>query len=181
MHFGDYAQRAVDLVNAELPDVEGLRRHLGADRVWLADRARNADLAPLRALQGELAAVVGASAAGNAVAVVDGLNELLARHPVRPRISGHDTAQWHLHVTEQGTSVAEVLAAEALFGLALLVTELGTDRLGRCRARGCDRAFVDLTTNRTRQYCSSRCATRTNVAAYRARRRATAGGPGAAR
>jgi hypothetical protein len=32
-------------------------------------------------------------------------------------------------------------------------------------------AFIDLTTNRTRQYCSTRCATRINVARFRQRQR----------
>jgi predicted RNA-binding Zn ribbon-like protein len=173
VEFGDYAQGAVRLANADLSDLGCLQELLG-NRAWLVTRARAGDLAPLRRLQGRLDDVVDASAAGDAEAVVEALNGLLARHPVRPRISGHDTSDWHLHVTEGGSAVAEVLAAEALLGLALLVTERGADRLGRCRAAGCRRAFVDLTSNRTRQFCSSRCATRTNVAAYRRRQR-TAG------
>lgn len=173
MEFGDYAQQAVDLANANIADLAALRRLLG-DRAWLSGHARAGDIAPLRALQAELQALVDASAAGHDGAVVSLLNALLARHPVRPRISGHDASSWHLHVTDRGASVSEIMAAEALFGLALLVTELGADRLGRCRAVGCGRAFLDLTTNRTRQYCSTRCATRTNVAAYRSRRRASA-------
>jgi hypothetical protein len=31
--------------------------------------------------------------------------------------------------------------------------------------------FIDTSTNRSRRYCSDRCATRANVAAYRARRK----------
>jgi predicted RNA-binding Zn ribbon-like protein len=178
VEFDDYAQQAIELANADLGNLDALHRFLG-DRSWLSDHARTRDLAPLRQLRGELLAVVDASAAGEQVAVVDRLNVLLEHHPVRPRISGHDTSDWHLHVTEGGAAVADVLAAEALFGLALLVTERGANRLGRCRATGCGRAFVDLTTNRTRQYCSTRCATRTNVAAYRSRRAAGTAGRGA--
>ncbi|WP_141743598.1 CGNR zinc finger domain-containing protein, partial [Streptomyces abyssalis] len=33
------------------------------------------------------------------------------------------------------------------------------------------RAYLDTSTNRSRRYCSDRCATRANVAAYRARKR----------
>lgn len=171
MDFADYAQQAADLVNADICDLAALRRFLG-DREWLSDHARAADIVPLQKLQSELRTLVDASAAGDDAGVVSTLNGLLASHPVRPRISGHDASSWHLHVTDRGAEVAEIVAAEALFGLALLVTERGADRFGRCRAAGCGRAFLDLTTNRTRQYCSTRCATRTNVAAYRSRRRA---------
>ena len=62
-------------------------------------------------------------------------------------------------------------AANAVMGLAVLVTQLGLDRLGICAAAGCRNAFVDTSTNRSRRYCSDRCATRANVAAYRARQK----------
>jgi predicted RNA-binding Zn ribbon-like protein len=56
-------------------------------------------------------------------------------------------------------------------GLATLVTDLGVDRLGLCHATPCRRAFLDTSSNRSRRYCSERCASRANVAAYRARKR----------
>jgi hypothetical protein len=171
MEFGDYAQRAVDLMNADLSTLDAVREH-SAGRPWLVERVHRSDLAPLRDLQRELGAVVDASAGGDDAGVVELLNALLSRYPVRPRISGHDASSWHLHVSDRGASVPEVIAAESLFGLTLLVTELGADRLGRCSAGSCRRVFLDLTTNRTRQYCSTRCATRTHVAAFRSRKRA---------
>ncbi|MGH8981825.1 MAG: CGNR zinc finger domain-containing protein [Acidimicrobiales bacterium] len=171
MQFDDYAQRAVDLVNADLTARTGLLDLL-ARRSWLAEKVRPKDLAVLRSLHEALSAVVDSSARGDERQVVDALNTLLAEHPVRPRISGHDASTWHLHVSDDGASASEIVAAEALLGLAMLVTEIGADRLGRCRAEGCGRAFLDLTTNQTKQYCSTKCATRTNVAAFRRRRRA---------
>jgi len=137
---------------------------------WLADRLTPADLAPLRRLRAALADVVDRSAAGDGPGVVERLNALLERHPIRPRISGHDHQSWHLHVTDTDATVAEYLIAEALFGLAVLVTELGADRLGRCAAPGCGRAYLDTSPNRSRRFCSQRCATRVNVAAHRRRR-----------
>jgi predicted RNA-binding Zn ribbon-like protein len=59
-------------------------------------------------------------------------------------------------------------------GLAIHLTELGADRLGICQAAPCRNAYLDTSTNRSRRYCSDRCATRANVAAYRARKRAEA-------
>ncbi|WP_406158461.1 CGNR zinc finger domain-containing protein [Streptomyces canus] len=41
--------------------------------------------------------------------------------------------------------------------------------LGRCAAAGCEDYFVDQSRNRTRRFCSHACASRTTVAAYRAR------------
>jgi predicted RNA-binding Zn ribbon-like protein len=40
-----------------------------------------------------------------------------------------------------------------------------------CGASDCDDVVVDLSKNRSRQFCSTRCSNRVNVAAYRARRR----------
>ena len=56
-------------------------------------------------------------------------------------------------------------------GLAFHLTEYGVDRLGLCEAAPCRNAYLDTSTNRSRRYCSDRCATRANVAAYRARKR----------
>ena len=41
-------------------------------------------------------------------------------------------------------------------------------------AEDCQDVFVDTSPNRSRRYCSDRCSSRANVAAYRARRRAEA-------
>ena len=43
--------------------------------------------------------------------------------------------------------------------------------IGRCQARGCARLFVDQSRNRSRRFCGNTCASRTTVAAYRARQR----------
>lgn len=62
-------------------------------------------------------------------------------------------------------------------GLAFHLTEYGVDRLGLCEAAPCRNAYLDTSTNRSRRYCSDRCATRANVAAYRARKRREAALP----
>ncbi|MGW7722842.1 CGNR zinc finger domain-containing protein [Streptomyces canus] len=41
--------------------------------------------------------------------------------------------------------------------------------LGRCATAGCENHFVDQSRNRTRRFCSHAWASRTTVAAYRAR------------
>ncbi len=137
---------------------------------------------PLRRFQRELRPVFEASDAGDERAVVDRLNALLAKHPVTPYIAGHGEVgaggrpDWHMHVADRRSSVAELLVAESLMGLSTLVCDLGATRLGVCDASGCDHVFVDTSPNQSRRYCSDRCSSRANVAAYRARQRAAQAG-----
>ncbi len=172
MDFLAYAERAADLVNAVLEDDDDLRSFL-RDRPWLAERVTPADARALRRLQRDLRPAFEAEEADHHD-VVRRLNELLERHPVSPFISGHDAQSWHLHVAERESSVAETLAAEGLMGMAIVVCDLGADRFGVCAAARCSRVFVDTSPNRSRRYCSERCSSRANVAAFRARRRAAA-------
>lgn len=166
-----YAQRAVDLINAPLSGLEDLRSLLVA-RPWLAERLRSEDVPVLQELRARLAELADASAADDGARVVAGLNALLAVHPIRPTISGHDPGSWHLHVQDESAAVCETLCAESLFGLTMMVCEHGATRIGRCAATGCDNAFIDTSANRSRRFCSTRCSTRTNVAALRRRRQA---------
>ena len=130
-------------------------------------------MAALRQLQAELRRVFEASDAGDVPAVVAGLNDLLARHPVTPMISDHDPAHLHMHVANRAASVAELLVGASLLGLATLVCDLGPTRLGLCAATPCTNVYVDPSPNSPRRYCSDRCSSRANVAAYRARQRET--------
>ncbi len=177
MDLSSYAELAVRLVNThdpahpdrdELRDLDALRA-LVADLPHLNVRATRNDLDALRQLRAELRKIFSASADGDGAEAVEILNALLIQHPIHPQISGHDGQRWHLHLTESG-SVADKYAAGAVMGLAVLVTDIGTERLGLCQAASCDAAFLDTTTNQSRRYCSDRCASRSNVAAYRARR-----------
>ena len=140
-----------------LTDLPALRRFL-TDVPTQRVRATRRDVAALRPLRDRLRAVFEAVDAGRPRQAVDRLNALLVDHPIRPQISGHDDSDWHLHLTERG-DVAARYAANAVMGLAVLVTQLGLDRLGICAAAGCRNAFVDTSTNRSRRYCSDRCAT----------------------
>src|SRR4051812_37958246 len=128
----------------------------------------------LRKFQRELRPVFEASAAGDTQAVVDGLNELMVRHPITPQISRHDPGHLHIHAASKTQTVAELLVGESLLGLANLVCDLGPTRLGLCAAVPCTNVYVDTSPNQSRRYCSDRCSSRANVAAYRARQKATA-------
>ncbi len=171
MDFIRYAERAASLVNAELADEAALQEHL-TDRTWLHRSVAQADVASLQAFQDELRPVFEASDVDDVPRVVGSLNYLLASHPVTPMISDHDPANLHMHVTNRASSVAELLIAEALMGLANLVCDLGATRLGICSEPRCDHVFVDTSPNQSRRYCSDRCSSRANVAAFRARQKA---------
>jgi predicted RNA-binding Zn ribbon-like protein len=179
MDFVRYAEQAARLVNADLTDAGRLVAFL-ADRPRLQPSVTEKDTAALRRFVRELRHVFEASDARAEGAVVDRLNRLLAKHPVTPYISGHGPGpepggrRWHLHVADRQSSVGEQLVAESLLGLSTLVCGLGATRMGVCHASPCLNVFVDTSPNRSRRYCSDRCSSRANVAAYRARQRAAA-------
>ena len=136
---------------------------------------RHGDHFSLRSFQAALRPVFEASDADDVALVVSSLNDLLAEHPVTPMISDHDPDNLHMHVANRAASVAEMLVGEALMGLANLVCDLGATRLGICSEARCDNVFVDTSPNQSRRYCSDRCSSRANVAAFRARQKAAAG------
>ena len=180
MNFDSYAEFGVDLVSSEpddlddtdpLASVEGLRELL-RDDAWLADRAGEGDLAPLRGLRGELRGVFDAARDGRSTDVVERLNRLLVRHRPLPRISGHDDSDWHLHVGDDRVPMAEEVATMAVMGLTMQFLDHGAGRFGTCADPRCSGVFIDTSRNRSRRYCSDRCATRANVAAHRRRQRA---------
>ncbi len=173
MDFVRYAERSAGLLNTDLVDVEALVGQLEG-REWLHSQCTERDLTTLRRFQRDLRPVFEASAADDRTSVVEGLNALMVRHPITPRISDHDPGDLHLHVATKSASVAELLVGEALLGLATLVCDLGPTRLGVCSSTPCTHVFVDTSPNQSRRYCSDRCSSRANVAAYRARQKAEA-------
>lgn len=183
MDFDSYAQFAVDLVSSEpdeldpadpLGSLDGLRSDLLASRPWMAQRARTSDLAPLITLRSELRVVFDAAHDGRSADAVARLNALLDEHRPQPSISGHDDSDWHLHVADAEGSVVTEYASGAVMGLAMAFLDLGPQRFGVCGDPRCSGVFIDTTRNRSRRYCSERCASRANVAAHRERQRTTA-------
>lgn len=177
----DYLELAVRLANAELTDLAALRATLH-EEPWWAERAGPADLVALRATASGLRAALEAVLDGDPAAVQAAVNTLLEAHPPRPRLSGHAgqadlpgaEPNWHVHVAEPDAPPAQEVAAAAAWGLAQGVVRYGLDRWGQCAARGCSAFYLDTSTNRAKRFCSTRCANRAHVAAFRARRRPSA-------
>lgn len=181
MDFDTYAELGVDLVSTEpddldpadpLASLESLRGFL-APWPWMASRATPNDLAPLVRLRRELRAVFDDAAEHRSAGMVGRLNRLLERHRPQPSISGHDDSDWHLHITDDHVPVATELATGAVMGLAMAFLRLGAARFGTCADPRCRGVFLDTSRNRSRRYCSDRCASRANVAAHRERQRSS--------
>jgi predicted RNA-binding Zn ribbon-like protein len=164
---------AVALVNLrtrlEAPlDAAVLRRFLAEHGERPPIELDDADAAAIAAVGLELEAIFDARDADAAAGLV---NRLLERAGTRPRLSNHDGTPWHLHLTAEDASWAEWLAATTGLGLARLLAEDGTARLGRCAAPGCGRAFAGGPRNHRRRFCSAACGNAARVAAFRARQR----------
>jgi predicted RNA-binding Zn ribbon-like protein len=173
-----YAELAVRLVNTAslgheggdlLTSMDGLRS-LVSDREHLSHSISRSDLDALRMVRDEFRGFFVACSQGNGADAAARLNELLIQFPVHPQLSGHDGQSWHVHYTESG-SMSDKYAAGAAMGIAVRLAELGIERFGVCQATPCLGVFMDVSANRTRRYCSERCASRANVIAYRARKR----------
>ena len=174
MDFVRYAESSAALLNAELTDLDSLVSFL-TPRAWLQPQVGERDVVALRRFQRDLRPVFEASSADDPKGVVDGLNALLERHPITPRIADHNMERLHIHVANKAASVADLIIGESLLGLATLICDLGPTRLGVCAATPCTHVYVDTSPNQSRRYCSDRCSSRANVAAYRARQKAAAG------
>ena len=171
MNFDAYAHRAVDLVNAPLDDLDDLKRLFGSE-YWMQDEATERNIAMLRRAQKKLREVFALGTGHHDAEAVAALNALLEANPVQPRISGHDASDWHMHVTSRGSSVSAEYLAGAVWGLAVWLCEYGSARFGVCADERCGNVYLDTSSNCCRRFCSERCATRSHVAAHRARKRA---------
>lgn len=102
--------------------------------------------------------------------VVDQVNRMLREARALPQLVAHDDWAYHLHATSSQAPLADRMAVEAAMAFVDLVRQQELERLSTCGADDCDDVLVDLTKNRSRRYCSTSCANRVNVAAFRARR-----------
>ena len=169
MNLASFADLAVRLVNSGVcnADADPLRSceafgEFVAERPFLAVPVTPHDLDQLKLLRGELSAVFSSAARGADHEAIDTLNALMTVHPVHPVLVEHDGQPWHVHLSESG-SMTDRYGAAAVISMALLLSRLGTERLGICAMAACDRAFIDGSSNKSRRYCAEHSATRVNV------------------
>lgn len=125
-----------------------------------------AELKAVRALRPRLRAILLASRDE----MVAGINDALQDVTLDARLVRHDDADWHLHAVADDRPLAERILAETAMALIDVVRAEEGGRISVCADETCSAVALDLTRNRSRRYCSTTCANRNAVAAYRARR-----------
>ena len=132
-------------------------------------RRNHEELESIRALRPRLRNFWTAKDRDEAAALV---NQILDEADARPYLARHDEWDWHLHVTRPDASLADRIAAEAAMAFLDLIRADALGRLRICAADDCEDVVVDLSKNSSKRYCDTgNCGNRTNVAAYRARKR----------
>lgn len=167
---------AAALVNSQQPGHDELADLASLDAFvqqwgWTGSRRGDAEeVEAVRALRPRLRALWELDEDG----VVELVNQLLSEARALPQLIAHGNWGYHLHATPSQAPLADRLAVEAAMAFVDVVRLRELDRLSTCSADDCDDVLVDLTKNRSRRYCSTSCANRVNVAAFRARRGAPA-------
>src|SRR5688572_8551220 len=159
---------AIDLANADLDAVETF---LTAHEEWFSPGT------PLTLSSAEAGRAASTARLVRAVAeaeteddVLARLNELLALARPRPYATHHD-GELHLHYARPESPAREPLTTTVAIGLPQVFVPVGWRRLGVCSAEVSADVDVDTSRNASRRYCSNTCASRSPVAAYRARQK----------
>ena len=164
---------AVELVNsAEEPDTLTSVADLDA---WYAKHGYTgrsdgdeAELATLRALRPVLRELLTADR-DHAAGLV---NAMLAEAEALPQLLRHDGLDWHIHAVPADAPLERRVVVETAMAMVDLIRADELSRLSVCADDRCGGLVLDLSRNRSRRFCSTTCANRNAVAAYRARRRA---------
>ena len=102
------------------------------------------------------------------------VNELLAEAHAVPQLRRHDGLDWHIHAVPSDAPLSRRVAVEAAMAMIDVIRADEHSRLAVCVDDRCECLVLDLSRNRSRRYCSTTCANRNAVAAYRARGRQSA-------
>lgn len=169
-------QAAVDLVNSgDDPDTLTTQEQVDAwydKHRYTGRRDRDAaELADLRAIRPVLRDLLTADR-DRAAALV---NAMLAEANAVPQLVRHGDIDWHLHAVSSDEPLVRRVVVETAMAVSDLVRGDEMTRLAVCADDTCDGIVLDLTRNRSRRFCSTTCANRNAVAAYRARSRIRTG------
>jgi predicted RNA-binding Zn ribbon-like protein len=166
-------QAAAALVNTDASDIDGLPDAESLEEFlrnwgWTGSRRRNrAELEEVRALRPKLRRLWELDEDDLVVEV----NDMLRTAGALPQLVRHGEWRYHLHATPSDAPLADRMAVEAAMAFVDVVRQEELDRLRVCDGADCHDVLVDLSKNRSRRYCGTACLNRTNVAAFRARRR----------
>jgi predicted RNA-binding Zn ribbon-like protein len=163
---------AVDLVNSgEEPDTLTTVAQLDA---WYAEHGYTgrhdgdeAELAALRALRPVLRELL-TTDRDRAAEIINGM---LAEAGALPQLVRHDGLDWHIHAAPRDAPLDRRVVVESAMAMIDVIRADELSRLSVCADTRCDGLVLDLSRNRSRRFCSTTCANRNAVAAYRARGR----------
>lgn len=125
-----------------------------------------AEIEALRRLRPQLRGMLLAPRDAMAAAV----NEALGSARITPRLARHGDMDWHLHAVADDRPLAERMLVETAMALVDVIRTDEGSRISVCDDEACEALALDLSRNRSKRYCSTTCANRNAVAAYRARR-----------
>jgi len=163
---------AVDLVNTgEEPDTLTSVAELDSWRSKHGYTGRHdrdeAELAALRALRPVLRELLTTDRDRAAELV----NAMLAEGGALPQLVRHDHLDWHIHAVPADAPFDRRVAVESAMAMVDVIRADELSRLSVCADDRCGGLVLDLSRNRSRRFCSTTCANRNAVAAYRARGR----------
>ena len=99
------------------------------------------------------------------------MNSLLAEAQALPQLRRHDGLDWHIHAVPGDAPLERRVTVEVAMAMIDVIRADELSRLSVCADARCNGLVLDLSRNRSRRYCSTICANRNAVAAYRARAR----------
>ena len=97
------------------------------------------------------------------------VNTMLVDAQAVPQVVRHDRFDWHVHAAPADSDLITRIKAETGVAMIDVIRAGELSRLGVCADDECAGVVVDLSRNRSRRFCSTLCANRNAVAAYRAR------------
>jgi predicted RNA-binding Zn ribbon-like protein len=160
---------AVTLVNTTDPEtldtVEALEEFVGTFGYTGRYERSRAELDEVRALREPLRRLLTAPRDE----AVDIVNDLLSSANAVPQLVRHGSHDWHIHAVPNDAPLAVRIQIEAAMGMVDVIRSDETSRLSVCADDSCDDVVLDLSRNRRKRYCSTTCANRNAVAAYRSR------------
>jgi predicted RNA-binding Zn ribbon-like protein len=153
-----------------LTSVEELETWYAANR-YTGRHDRDArELEALRRIRGDIRTLLTSDrdrAAGIA-------NVMLAEAHAVPQLVRHDELDWHIHAISADAPLHQRVIVETAMAMVDVIRTDELSRLSVCADDGCEGLVLDLSRNRSRRFCSTRCSNRNAAAAYRARTRSAA-------
>lgn len=167
-------QAAVWLVNSGVPPdtlttVEQLDTWLGTYSFPGRRDGTRAELEAVRELRPLLREVL----TSDLDRTVELVNKMLVEAHAVPQLVRHDRFDWHVHAVPSDSDLITRIKVETGMAMIDVIRAGELSRLGVCTDDDCEGVVVDLSRNRSRRFCSTLCANRNAVAAYRARQAAT--------